>query len=226
LETAQVRTDELIVQLARAAGPVRPLPSPFRRLATWAALAVPITAIGVLVIHPRADVTAALQDPRFLARAVATLATAVLAAASAFILSVPGIERSPWQRAVPLLAGSVWTLILTAFLVGGQSPVARLVALPFNPPCIYQIVGFSVVPGVVLFAMLRRAAPLQATWSALLAALAAGALRAAGTQIICPVDDPAHQLVGHVLPVIVLTSIVGAAGRRQLDWSSDSRTAR
>jgi hypothetical protein len=221
-----VRTDELIVQLARAAGPVHPLPSPSARLARWIAVVLPITALGVIVMHPRVDLGAALQDPRFVGRALATVATALLSAASAFVLSVPGAERSPFQRAVPLLAGGLWALVLTLFLIDGGNPVPRLATLPFNPPCIYQIIGLSVVPGLALFAMLRRAAPLQPAWSAALATLAAAALSAAGTQMICPVDDPAHQLVGHVVPVIALTVIGGVVGRPLLDWLAGIRETR
>ena len=105
-----MRTDELIVQLARAAGPVRPLPGPSVRLARWTAAAVPVTALGVIVIGPRADVLTAIHQPTFVGLAVATLGTALLSAAGAFVLSVPGAERSPLQRAVPLVAGGVWAL--------------------------------------------------------------------------------------------------------------------
>jgi hypothetical protein len=66
--------------------------------------------------------------------------------------------------------------------------------------------------------MLRRAAPLRLGWVAALATLAAVALAAAATQFICPIDDPAHQLVGHVLPVVVLAIGGAIGGRRSLDW--------
>ena len=56
-----MRTDELIVQLARAAGPVRPLPGPSVRLARWTAAAVPLAALGVIVIGPRKDILTAIS---------------------------------------------------------------------------------------------------------------------------------------------------------------------
>ena len=66
--------------------------------------------------------------------------------------------------------------------------------------------------------MLRRAAPLRQAWTGALATLAAAALGAAATQVLCPIDDPAHQLVGHVLPVILLAIAGTIAGRRAFDW--------
>jgi hypothetical protein len=213
-----VRTDELIVQLARAAGPVRPLPGPSVRLARWTAAAASMTALGVIVIGPRADVLTAIYQPTFVALAVATLGTALLSAAGAFVLSVPGVERSPLQRAVPLVAGGVWALVLVVLLTTGGDPVQRILALPFHWACVIEIVGLSIVPSWVLFVMLRRAAPLRRAWSAAFATLAAVALAAVATQVICPLDDPAHQLVGHLLPVALLSLSGTIVGRRWLNW--------
>jgi hypothetical protein len=55
-------------------------------------------------------------------------------------------------------------------------------------------------------------------WTASLAALASSALAAAATQLICPVDDPAHQLVGHVVPVAIIAVAGTVIGRRALNW--------
>ena len=74
------------------------------------------------------------------------------------------------------------------------------------------------MPGWVLFAMVRRAAPLRRAWSGALATLAAVGISAAATQFICPLDDPAHQLVGHVLPVAVLSVLGAFVGHRYLNW--------
>ena len=76
------------------------------------------------------------------------------------------------------------------------------------------------MPGWALFAMLRRAAPLRRAWSAALATLAVAALAAVATQVICPVDAPAHQLVGHVLPVAFLSVSGAIVGRQWLNWLS------
>ena len=215
-----MRTDELIVELARSAGPVRPLPSPSIRLARWTAATAPLMALAVIVIGPRADVVTAMSQPTFLGIAVATIGTALLSAASAFVLGIPGAERSVWQRVLPLMAGSLWALALVYLLTTEGAAVRRLLQWPFHWACLIEIAGLSVVPGWALFAMLRRAAPLQRAWSGALATLAAVAIGAAATQFICPVDDPAHQLVGHLLPVAVLSMLGTIAGQRYLNWMS------
>jgi hypothetical protein len=213
-----VRTEDLIVQLARAAGPVPPLANPLVRLARWTATVVPLLALAVLLAGPRADVLTAIRQPSFIALAVVTFATALLSAAGAFVLSVPGAERSPVHRTIPLLAAGTWALWSIARLIEGGDPVRSLLSLPIHSLCVIEIAGLGVIPGWALFSMLRRAAPLRLAWSAALATLAAGALGAAATQILCPLDDPAHHLVGHLLPVMLFAGAGTIAGRRSLDW--------
>ena len=213
-----MRTEELIVQLASTAGAVRPLPRPSVRLAHWTAGVIPLIALGVMVIGPREDVWTAFREPAFMVLVLVTLATALLAAASAFVLSVPGAERASVSRTTALVAGSVWAFVVMVRLMEGGDPARRLLVLPIHSLCVIEIAGLGFVPGWALFAMLRRAVPLRQAWSGALATLAAAALGAVATQVLCPIDDPAHHLVGHVLPVILLAAAGTVAGRRAFDW--------
>ncbi len=213
-----MKTEQLIVELTRSLEPVEPLASPLVRLLRWTVVSLLISAAGVLVIGPRADIPIAIRQPAFAALAMMALVTSIASAASALVLSVPGAERSPAQRGVPLLVFSVWVMMLIAMLTAGGAPLARLLALPVHAACMVEIAGFALFPGWALFSMLHRAAPLQVTWSAVLATLAAVTLGAVATQIICPLDDPAHHLAGHVAPVALLTIGIAAARRRSLLW--------
>jgi hypothetical protein len=213
-----MRTDELIVELARSAGPVRRLPRPSIRLAQWTAAIVPLMVLGVVVIGPRADVLAAISQPTFLGIAAATIATSLLSAASALVLAIPGAERSLWQRMAPQMAGSAWALALAYLLMAEGASLRRLMEWPFHLLCLIEIVGLGLIPGGALLAMLRRAAPVQRAWSGALAALAAVAISAAATQFLCPLDDPAHHLIGHLLPVVVLSILGAIVGQRFLNW--------
>lgn len=213
-------TEELIVRLARSASPVRLLPRPSLRLARWAGGALPVAACGILAVGPREDLSTAIQQPLFAGLALAILASAVFSSAAALVLSVPGAERSPLQRVMPLMGGGVWAGMLIALLFNGGNGMRRVLAFPFHSACAIEIAGLAMVPGWALFIMLRRAAPLQHTWSAALAALAAVSLAAVATQFICPIDDPAHLIVGHVLPLALLVVVGTVTGRRWLASSA------
>jgi hypothetical protein len=210
-----VKTEDLIIELSRSLEPVQPLASPSVRLARWAILSLLIGGIGVLAIGARADVAEAVSEPSFAGLAMLVLATGIAAAGNALVLSVPGAERSPAQRGIPLLLFVGWAVSLTAMLVSSGEAIARLMALPVHMACIIEIAGFALIPGWALFRMLRRAAPLRRVWTAVLAALAATALGAVATQIVCPIDDPAHHLVGHLAPTAIFT-VIGASARHRL----------
>ena len=213
-----MKTDDLIVELAKQAGPVQPLPPPSARLARWTGGALLATAASVLVIGARVDLVPQLRDEAFLGIAAVTLLTALLAAFCALVLSIPGAERSPAQRALPFVAAAIWMVSLIVFLRADGDSMGRLLALPIHPLCIFEIAALGVIPGWTLFTMLRRAAPLKPGWTAALATLAAVSVGAAGTQLLCPIDDPAHHLVGHVMPVALLTGWGALFFRRSLNW--------
>ena len=213
-----MKTEELIVHLAGAAKPVQVLPRPSARFARWAAIAVTIAALAIIAIGPRADLANMIRQPAYVLFALATLSIAFLSAAAAFVLSVPGAERSRVQRVLPFAIAGMWGFGLLMLVREDGDLLRRVVALPIHVACILEIAGIGLVAGWALFRMLQRAAPLDATWSAASAALAATGIGAFATHIICPIDDPAHHLVGHFVPVLLLTIAGIAAGRRSLDW--------
>jgi hypothetical protein len=211
-----VTTEDLIVQLAGSAGPIQPLAPPMRRLWRWTAGAVATTVAGVALIGVRADTGAMSREIGFLVLAALTMTTALVSAGAALVLSVPGAERSAAQRWAPIVAGGAWAGLLTWSVLSGGSGVPRIVAFPFHIGCVIQIIALSLIPTWGLFSMLRRAAPLRLSWSAGLASLAALALAAVGVQFICPINDPAHLLVGHFVPVAALALAGALIGSRAL----------
>jgi hypothetical protein len=218
-----VKTDLLIVELARDLRPVRPLSSPSLRLLRWLAAVLAVAALGIWLLGPRADLASVIGTAVYDARFVLTLAAGLFAGAAAFMLSVPAAEHYRAQRIVPFVLAIAWTLLLGYLLIGGGRGVERLLAFPVNWPCSYKILAFSVIFGTALLIGLRRAAPLEPTWTAALAALSSTALAAAATQLICPIDDAAHQIVGHLVPVIVLALLGTVIGFRTLNWRRSAR---
>ena len=207
-------TENLIIRLARSAGPVQPLAPPVRRLGRWSIGAIAATVVGATIIGVRPDAGAIARHLPFVALAVVTVVTALVSAAIALVLSVPGAERSAAQRWAPVGIGGFWALILIASLLSGGSALQRVASFPVHVGCVLQILGLALLPGWWLFAMVHRAAPLRHSWSGANATLAAVALAAAGTQFICPIDDPAHLLVGHFVPVVMFALCGAWLGRR------------
>jgi hypothetical protein len=219
-----VNTEELIAELARTARPVAPLANPFARVARWAAAFAVFAAIVVLALGARPTIADDVSRPAFLALASITIATAWLAAAAAVRSSVPGIEGNAAERALPLAGAAAWAAMLIAMIAAGGNAPTRIAAFPIHAGCIVNIAAIGLLPGWTLLTMVRRAAPLNPLRSATLAALAGLTLAAAAVQFICPIDDPAHHLDGHLLPALAFTAIGAILGTRWLESKSDVRS--
>lgn len=207
-----MKTDELILQLAKSAGPVTPLPPPSVRAWRWLATAMLLAAVAVIAIGPRADLGAAVRRPAFVASLLALIVATMSAAVVAMAMSVPGAEGSPRRRVLPIASIVAWAAAWLLMLATSPARHARL----FHAGCAIEIAVLGAISGWALVAMLRRAAPLQPAWTAGIAAIAAVTIASAATQVICPIDDPAHQLIGHVLVAAVVGLTAFVVGRVRL----------
>jgi len=207
-----MKTDELIAQLASRAAPVRPLPSPAVRALAWSAAAALSAVAGIVIFGPRPDLDHMLSQPQFMWPLVAAMVTAAVAAGASLLLAIPGSESSPVLRGASVTMGALWLLMLAVFVARAGNGFAGISHWPI---CFIRVIAIGIAPAVVLFRMLRRAAPLRLTWTSALAAAAAMAAGAIAVQIVCPVDDAAHALLGHFGPVLVV-AILGAATARRM----------
>lgn len=215
-----MRTDELIQQLAADAAPVRPLRPLTRRLAAWGALAAVSLLVVMQLMGVRRELGDGLDRVDFAFEAALLLVTAISAAAGALVISVPGAARSPLVRWVPVGAAVACLLWAAGELVLAAGTGAATGRLSFGWHCVYKTTSIALVPGIALFVMVRRAAPLHAVWAGLLAALATSSVGVLGANIICPNDRPLHMLLWHVTPLMVLSAIGAGLGARLLRWPS------
>jgi hypothetical protein len=209
-----MKTEDLIADLAGRLEPVRPLAPPAVRLLLWALVAAACAGAGLVVFGAKPDFRVALGQAEFLALGCLAVGTAILAGAAALVLAIPGAERSPAMRTTAVTLVAVWLATLLVAIARADE------GFRFDshwPACFSRAVGIGLVPAVVLLAMLRRAAPLRLAWAAGLAAVAATAAGALAVQIICPINDPAHALIGHFAPVATLGAIGAAAAGRLLN---------
>lgn len=211
-----MKTEDLIVELAHGVAPVTPLAPPAARLARWSALAVAVCAIAILAIGPRAHFIASLGEASYAVSLAILVAASVMAAAVTLRLSVPGAETSPTLRALVVVLMVAWPAIWLAELVKSGKPIRAVVIVRFHWACATEIAVIAGLTAWALVVMSRLAAPLRPAWTATLASLAAIAIGAAATQVICPLDDPAHQLAVHVAPGAIVAIAIATLGARAL----------
>jgi hypothetical protein len=208
-----VRTDDLIARLAREAGPVPVLAAPRVRAVLWYLIAAAAVAGVILVSRLRPDAWPAV-DVAYGGLLAIALGAGLFAAATAFVSSVPGADRTARGQRVVLILLAVWGALLAAFIA--RSPAGQGAALGLLGACETKIAILGLVPGGALILMLRRAMPLRPAWTGALAGFAAASFASVGTQLICPSRLALHGLLGHFLPVILIGAIGALAGRRLL----------
>jgi hypothetical protein len=176
----------------------------------WSGLAWASMAAGLVVFGLRPDPASAVDAPRLIATTLFALGAAVAAGFGSLVLAVPGAERSRalWLSAAGLLAA--WTVWLAIEVLREGYLVESLL---HSPACFTRVIAIGAVPGITLFVMLRRAAPLKPALTGALALAAAASFGALAIQFICPLDDAAHGLLGHLGPVLTLGLAGAWAGR-------------
>ena len=212
-----MRTEVLIHQLAMELKPVRPLGRPVTRLSLWLLFAVALTSLGIVLIGVRPDLLTAFTNSTFFLRASLSLAVSIIAALAAFTLSVPGSDRRwpSWLLWVPV--GGM--LLLLGYLFYSAESYLPGVGLK----CLRTIVIFSIGGSLLLYFMLKEAAPLRSGTVGLLAALGAAAFANFGTQFVCKIDAPGHFLVWHLVPIVLLCGIGILVGRLVFRWNEQKR---
>jgi hypothetical protein len=210
-------TDTLIRELAEGARPVRSLARPWVRATVWLAIAVPSALLVVVVMPGRGDWISRLVMPRVIGEEVFALATGILAAIAAFASIVPGYNRK--VLFLPLVPLALWLGGL------GQSSVRewlQLTAQGFSMRsewvCLPATIMAGAVPAIAMAVMLRRGAPLTPRLSVLLGGLAAAGLGNLGVCVTHHAYGNVLVLVWHVAIVVMLTGLVGSAGRSLLSW--------
>lgn len=216
-----MRTEDLVQALSDHATPVRRLVHPALRTALWLSVSLVYFVIVLKVIGLREDLASKLEDPRFVIELSGALLTSVLAAAAAFCAGCPG--RPLWQRFAPLPFLAIWLASLaegcwTQWIQTGPDGQLR-----FDFQCIQVIFALSLIPSLLILAMIKRGAPIAPMTTTGLATLAATALSAVVMRLFHLQDVSLMLLVWQFGSVLLLAGLGFLLGRVFLRWSSPGR---
>ena len=210
--TEKRNTEQLIESLSQGLAPVRPLLPPARRALLWLAAVALLIGVVVLRFADLAAFAARYSGPRMAVEAAATLLTGVTAVVAAFHLSLP--DRSSLWRYAPLPPLALWiaTSGLGCLQYGlGLGPPGNRIGESSH--CFAFIIGASVPLTLLLYAVLRRARPLDPLPVALTAALGVAAIAAFALQFFHHFDVTAIDLAMHLAAVLCVVAIAGASRR-------------
>ena len=219
-----METEHLIRTLVYHVEPIRPLRRPLLRAAAWAAGAALYLGALILMMSPRDDLGARIQDPRFLIEQLAALLTGLTAAAAAFASIVPGCRRR--VLLLPLAPLTAW-LGIVAFGALRDAQLSGQGAALFQADwgCVAAILAGASVPATAMVHMLRRGAPLTPLLTAGMGGLAAAGLSNLGACLSHSHSSNVVVLFWHAGTVLLLTALAMWAGSYVLRWPSPARMA-
>ena len=214
-----MRTEDLIQELVSEVRPVERLRPVAARLLAWVVLAALSFGVVLFLMGVRRDLGDGADQADFAFEAALLIMTAMSAAIGALVISIPGAERSPMVRWAPVIAALASVLWAAGELVYAAAVGAPTGRLTFAWHCVYKTASVGAIPGIALFLMVRRGAPLRAAWAGLLAVLATAAVGVLGANVICPNDRPLHMLLWHVAPLMLFAGLGAALGAWLLKWN-------
>jgi hypothetical protein len=201
---------------------VRPLLPPGHRALRWIAFVVAVIATMILISGPRSDLFDALSVPSVAIEWIASAMTGLLAAYAVFQVSVPGRSvRWAWLPIAPLL---VWIGGLGLGCLGDWSRLG-MQAFAFDhhgAECFGAITMVSLPLILVLLLMVRHAGAVRPVLTALLGALSAAALSAAGVSLIHDGETALMVLLWHVGAIALLVLLGAVFGRWMFAWIGPS----
>ncbi len=213
------QTPELIDALVACATPVKRLRPPPLRALQWLAGAALILALLALGHGVRSDLMAHLRQPVFAVSIIAALATGVLAALSAFALSLP--DRSRWWLLLPLPTLAVWISTVTYGCVTDWVSIGPDgMHLGETARCFATLLLTSVPLSLALCVMLRHAALLRANEAALMAGLATAAITSTALSLLHDLDATMMILVWNLGVATIIIALSRMFGHRLLIWAS------
>jgi hypothetical protein len=214
-----VTTDDLIARLVEDLRPVRTLVNPRTRAAQWLAAALVGVLLGLMYFGVRRDMADASRSVLFLARVALLAVTTWLAVVTCLRLSIPGGDTRAWRRYWPLVAvGAVLAIgageLVYALLLGDAGS-------PFRSwTCVRKVGIAGALPTVAAIVLIRQGVALEPRWTAMIGMLAAAASGALTAELACPITEPMHTFVWHLVPTIVVSLAGLAAGEL---WARRSR---
>ena len=211
---ASCPTDDLIKSLCGDLTPMQAVGCQVRRSFPWILFSGLYAAIVIHYAGMRPDLSEALHSGVFLFELVLVGVTALFAAFSSISMTVPDMQGRKWLKPVSFtLMGVFFLWAFTQWIAGGMS-------LPHFHwgHCINQGAILGLIPIAMLLYMTKRGSTTTPVLMSIMNVTAVGALAYIALRLTCMVDDVGHIFFFHVLPFLVIGTLLGALARKIYNW--------
>lgn len=212
--TQEKDIDELIGKLSEELEPVKPLPHPLIQAIPYILISFAYMAVVVFYVGVRPDVAAKLGDSAFMIEIFLMGFLAITSTITAIYLTIPDMRGDKWLLAVPFtLLGAFFAWVtIRSFTEGVHMPKIHL------DHCMGEGGYMTIIPLAVLFFLTKRGATTRPYLSFLMTIFAIAGLGYVGLRFTCMMDTIGHATVSHMIPYIVIGSLLGIAAKKIYKW--------
>jgi len=209
----------LISNLSTGLTPVSPPPKINRLAMAWFLLSAIYVVVVTHLFGPlRPGAVSQLgAEPRFLLETSLGVAAILWTSLLAFRSAIPA-ALSRQFAAVGMLLMALW---LAQYVIGFVSPALEPSVLGKRRYCYFETLVYSLPAVLAGLFYVRRLYPLRPVRTAMSVSLAAGMMPALYMQLAC-MYEPAHILIYHILPGLVVVAVGAAVAVRWRPRHHDS----
>ena len=130
--------------------------------------------------------------------------------------AIPGKEHYAKRGLKVAHAGLISIIVLNIFFTTWQWPLTY--SYLETAHCAFDILLYALVPMVVTFYAIKRAAPVDIKRTGHLAIYSMTFFGYAATRITCQMEDSVHSISAHLIPLIVFAMVSRFMGKKFLRW--------
>jgi hypothetical protein len=211
--------EKTINDLSADLKPVKVIESANKRLAKWLLVGFCYVIFLCFFFGLRFDIEEKIIQPVFLAELIIVLLGTVLAALSAFYLSVPDSYQKPfikWLGTLPFLA---LTLVIIYQYFEQQVANSKPINSTLNTyQCFADMLLFALFPIAVMLFYMKKGATTNYDFSGFMLGLSAVSFSYLTLRLIEPNDVISHIILWHYVPMMVAIIVAVFVGRIFLKW--------
>lgn len=207
--------EELIDDLARDAGPLKPAPHPALVSLGWMAAAMAYLALSLWISGVRPDLAQKFQEPWFVAEMAVLALIFIATSLSAAVLGFPDLHQ---MRKAALAPAGFFALFVAVLFFAWRADTPPAPLPVHSIECTLSIALLALLPAVGTFFSLRKLASTHNRWAGCVALLFSFSVGALWLRLQEANDSISHVVLWHYLPMLGIAVIGWWLGRRWLKW--------
>ncbi len=211
---------DLIQKLTENLEPVKVIPSATSLVFKWLSITVVILLFFASVIGLRDDINMMRYDYFFIIETSLGLFASLAAAYLSFSYMRPQYRIGLLGYSLAILSVSIWVYLIGIYLhqIHYDFGLIWRHLTEEKHFCSIQVFGFSVLPLVYLFMLLKKGAVVQKQTAGFFGVLSVASLSAITSRYTCSSDMPSHVLTQHFVEVFVLGLLGMIIAKKILKW--------